>query len=85
MDTAIELAMGALFRVLTSGVVFVIFRFVWRVVGGGWLPGSTVALCVTGIFLIVSLVAAWRQVNPFAGLKPMSDADHLAFAASQMV
>jgi hypothetical protein len=85
MEATIELVMGVLFTALTSGVVFCLAWFVCISIAGGRFPAAMVALGVTGIFLFVSVVSAWRHVDPFAGLKPMSDTDHLLFAASHAV
>jgi hypothetical protein len=90
LEAAIEAAMGILFTVLTSGAVFCITWFVCITLAGGRFPASTGALIVTGLivtglFVLVSVVSAWRHVDPFAGLKPMSDAQHLMFAVSGMV
>ena len=85
MEATIELAMGILFTALTSGVVFCVAWFVCISIAGGRFPAALLALGVTGLFFLVSVVSAWRHVDPFAGLKPMSDADHLLFAASHMV
>ena len=85
IETTIEAATGILFTALTSGVIFCIVWFVCVSLGGRRFPASTVALGATGIFVLVSAVSAWRHVDPFAGLKPMSNADHLLFAVSSMV
>lgn len=85
IETTIEAAMGIFFTALTSGVVYCIAWYVCFTLGGRRFPASTVALATMGIFVIVSAISAWRHVDPFAGLKPMSDAEHLMFAASSMV
>jgi hypothetical protein len=85
VDITVDALMGILFTALTTGVVYAIAWFLILVLAGGLVSAATGALWVTGIFLVVSLVSAWRQVDPFAGLKPMSDVDHLAFAVSHAV
>jgi len=85
IETAVEAGMGTLFTTLTAGVVFCIAWFVCISLGGRRFPSPTVALVTTGIYVLVSAISAWRHVDPFAGLKPMSDTDHLLFAASSMV
>ncbi len=85
LQATIEAAMGAFFTALTAGVLFCIAWFVGVSIGGGRFPASAVALGVTVIFVLVSMISAWRHVDPFAGLKPMSNADHLMFAVSGMV
>jgi hypothetical protein len=85
VEIAIEAALGILFTVLTSVAVFAIAWFVGFSIGGFRFSASTVALGVTAIYLLVSVISAWRNVDPFAGLAPMSDADRMAFAVSGMV
>ncbi len=85
LEATIEAALGVLFTALTSGVIFCIAWFVCASIAGRSLPASTVALGVTAIFVLVSVVSAWRHVDPFAGLKPMSNAEHLLVAAGNMV
>ncbi|MBI3862154.1 MAG: hypothetical protein HY290_09695 [Planctomycetia bacterium] len=85
IEATIEAGMGILFTALTSGVVFCIAWFVCISIAGGRFPSSTVALCVTAVFFVVGMISAWRHVNPFAGLKPMSGTDHLLFAVSGAV
>jgi hypothetical protein len=81
-EMAIEAGMGVLFTALTSGVLFCVAWFVCAAIGGRAFPTTTVALGITGLYVAVSAVSAWRHVDPFAGLAPMSDADRLAFAVS---
>lgn len=85
LEATIDAVMGILFTTITSGVVFCIAWFVCISLGGRRFPASTVALCATGIYFLVSAISAWRHVDPFAGLKPMSEAEHLLLAASSMV
>jgi hypothetical protein len=85
VEILIEAVLGILFTALTSIAVFGIAWFVGKSIGGFRFSAATVALGVTAIYLFVSTISAWRNVDPFAGLAPMSDADRLAFAVSGMV
>ena len=85
VEILIEAVLGILFTVLTSVAVFGIAWFVGKSIGGFRFSAATVALGVTAVYLLVSTISAWRNVDPFAGLVPMSDADRLAFAVSGMV
>src|SRR5262245_13889515 len=84
-EMVIEAGMGLLFTALTAGVLFCIAWFVCAAIGGRAFPTTAVALGITGLYVVVSAISAWRQVDPCAGLAPMSDADRLAFAVSGMV
>jgi hypothetical protein len=85
LEAAIEAGMGVLFTALTSAVVFCIAWFVCSSFGGFRFPAWTAALAVTAIYVLVSAISAWRQIDPFAGLTPMSDAQHLAIAVSSVL
>ncbi|MFN0198995.1 MAG: hypothetical protein ACKVT0_19785 [Planctomycetaceae bacterium] len=82
-EIVIDLAMGVFVTALTSGVVFALSWFLAFWLGGVRVPAVMIAAGVTAIVLLVGVVSAWRQVNPLAGLKPMSAADHLAVQVSR--
>ncbi len=81
-ETAVDAAMGVFATVLTAGILYCIAWFVFKTIAGRGFPASTVALCTTALYVVVSAISAWKQVDPFVGLKPMSDTDHLLFAVS---
>ena len=85
LEAAVDAGMGLVVLAVTSGVVFCVAWYVCISLGGLQFPASRVALCVTAIFVVIGAISAWRSVDPFAGLKPMSDTDHVLFAASTFV
>src|SRR5262249_14987358 len=85
LEMAIELGMGMLFTILVAGGLYFVIRFLCFQFGVFGASNSRIALGVTALFLLVGTISAWRHVNPFAGLKPMSGADYLMFAVSGAV
>jgi hypothetical protein len=82
-EIVIDLAMGVFVTSLTAGGVFAFSWFLAVWLGGVRVPAVPIAAGVTAIVLLVGVVSAWREVNPLAGLKPMSAADHLAVQVSR--
>jgi len=79
----VELGMGVGFALLTYAAIFwliVIFSFF----SGGLccMPTWLLAPLVTLIFAVVSVISAWRRVDPLAALEPMSDAEELVVVLS---
>ena len=82
-EAAVEVVLGVLFAALTLAFVFWI---TWLFGGGlarmAGLAGWHLALIITGLFLIVTTVSAWRQVDPLAGVDPMTAAEEMLTGAS---
>jgi hypothetical protein len=85
IEAAIEAGLGILFTALTAGVVFCLAWFVCFLSGARRVPAINISLLVTGIFVLVGTISAWRHVDPFAGLKPMSEAQHSMIDLSHAV
>jgi hypothetical protein len=82
IEMSIELAMGILFTILSAGFLYGVVRFICFRFAGDGFPSSNVALGVMVAYTIGGFVAAWRQVDPFENLTPMSSSERDSIAAS---
>lgn len=83
-DAALKASLGLVFSLLTFGVVY------WL----GWCVGFFFApylslqawqfgLLVAAVFVAVATWSAWRNVNPLAGLQPMSEKELMTMLVSE--
>lgn len=84
LDAALAAAMGVLFTLLTFGVLFCVMYWLVLALGlrVGLGAGQTAGL-LTALVFVVCVVSAWRSVDPFAALRPMSDGELLAMTISR--
>jgi|GEM_PF-1908307 len=71
-----EAALGLVFSAVIFGLFYCFAWFIALLMGWGFgRSGRLFPLLATAVYFLVSLISAWREVNPFAGLKPLTDAE----------
>jgi len=78
-EMAVELGMGLLFTALTVGFLYWLLWFICLFLGG--IRAAPLARWMTALFMLVAAISAWRRVDPFAGLRPMTGAERLMVVA----
>lgn len=77
LEAAVEVGLGLLFSAIVFGAVFwttwLIFFFIFFSTQRATVIGAIVA----GVFAAVSTISAWRRVNPFADVAPLTGAEEL--------
>ncbi|VAX41818.1 hypothetical protein MNBD_PLANCTO02-158 [hydrothermal vent metagenome] len=88
-DVLIQLGTGMLFSFLIYGFLFMLALFLSGVSisvfdkKSGLSPVS-IAMIVVGLYFAVATWSAWRRVDPFRGVKKMTDRQKLLTMISQM-
>lgn len=72
LQAGVELVLGVIFTIVVFGVVFWIAYLAGFFCLSFWRP-MNFALIVTGIFAVVAVCSAWRQVDPFANVMPLTE------------
>ncbi len=69
LEAAVEAALGLLFSAIVFGGVF---WTTWLVCFFVIFRPTPIAAIVTGVFAAVSTISAWRRVDPYADLAPLT-------------
>jgi hypothetical protein len=73
LEVLAKTALGLVFTLLTFGFIFWVAWFAGFLLVSSLRHAWLFAAAVTGIFLVVAIVSAWRRVDPLTGLEPLTD------------
>ncbi len=77
VEAAVEAGLGLLFSAIVFGGVFWTTWLIFFFVFFSTQRATLIAAIVTGVFAAVSTISAWRRVNPFAGVAPLTGAEEV--------